>query len=191
MIIKHMFYNFKIFIWAFFYYLYNNFITHVPIYFVRKLYLKFVLRIKIGENTSIAMHCFFSGGNIEIGDNCVINRNCYFDGRYKIIIHNNVSISPECYLITFSHEVNDPNFSTFGKKIELENYVWLGARSIIMPGITLDKGVIVGAGSVVTKSFDKFSIIGGVPAKMISKRHENLQYKLNYFPLFDSDIIFS
>jgi len=186
-----MFQNLKIFVWALFYFLYNNIITKIPFYFVRIFFLKYVLRIKIGKNTSIAMHCFFTGGNIEIGDNCVINRNCYFDGRFKIIIHNNVSISPECYLMTFSHHVNDTNFGTFGEKIELENFVWLGARSIIMPGITLNEGVVVGAGSVVTKSFKRFSIIGGVPAKFISKRQENLQYKLNYFPLFDTDLIFS
>jgi len=93
--------------------------------------------------------------------------------------------------MTGSHHVNDTNFGTFGEKIELENFVWLGARSIIMPVITLNEGVVVGAGSVVTKSFKRFSIIGGVPAKFISKRQENLQYKLNYFPLFDTDLIFS
>ncbi len=178
----------KNFIWAFLYYFYNNFLTYFPLYIVRKTYLKNILRIKIGTNSSIAMGCFFTGNNIVIGSNCVINRKCYIDGRFGIYIHDNVGISPECYLISLTHDINSIDFRTYGQKIQIFDYCWIAARVIILPGVELKKGCVAGAGSIITKSFDEFSVVAGAPAKIITKRNSNLQYKLNYFPLFDTDI---
>lgn len=180
----------KKFIWAFLFYFYNNWLTNLPIYSVRIFYLRKILRFSIGMNTSIGMGCFFTGSNIVIGNNCVINRKCYFDGRFGIIIHDNVGISPECYLISLTHNINSFDFDTFGEKIEIFEYCWVGARVIILPGVNLNRGCVAGAGSIVSKSFQEFSVIAGTPAKLISKRNTEIKYKLNYFPLFDTDICF-
>lgn len=174
---------------AFKFYFYNSFITNFPNHKVRLFYLKKILNIRIGHTTSINMGCFFAGNNIEIGNNTVVNRNTYFDGRDgKITIGNNVSISFEVCFLTMSHEVNDPFFKTFTKEILIEDYVWIGIRSIISPGVIMKKGSVLGAFSLANKSVDEFTINVGIPARQISMRKNELKYELNYFPFFNSDI---
>jgi maltose O-acetyltransferase len=134
------------------------------------------------------MGCFFTGNNISIGENTVVNRNCYLDGRYGIEIGNNVSLSPEVYLLSLTHDLNDPHFSVVGKKTTIGDYVWIGARAMIMPGVCLNIGCVVGAGTIVTKSFDSNKIIVGIPGKVIGERKRNYSYSLKYFPYFNTDI---
>jgi maltose O-acetyltransferase len=179
----------KVFLKAFLFYFYNSFITHVPSYTVRRIYLQIILRFKIGRETAIHMGCFFTGRNISIGDNTVINRNCYIDGRSFVQIGNNVSISPETYILSLDHDSQSTEFETVCKKTIIADYVWIGARAIILPGVVLNEGSIVGAGSVVTKSTNRYDIIAGNPAKKINSRPDKLEYKVKYFPLFNTDEI--
>ena len=55
------------------------------------------------------------------------------------------------------------------KKVTIEDDVWIGASAVIMPGVTLHKGAIIGAGAVVTKDVDEYTVVAGVPAKPIKK----------------------
>lgn len=159
-------------------------------YWVRHLYLRRILRIKIGRNSAIHMGCFFTGNNIAIGNNSVINRRTYLDGRYGIWIGNNVSISPECYLLSLTHDVNDNKFSAVGRKVKIEDYAWIGVRVIILPGVNVATGSVIGAGSVVTKSINNANtIVAGAPARFIRERViSSYDYKISYFPFFDTDI---
>jgi acetyltransferase-like isoleucine patch superfamily enzyme len=173
---------------AFAYYLYNHLVTKIPFYTVRHFYLQYLLGIKIGKKTAIHMGCFFTGNNIAFGSNTVVNRNCYFDGRVGLEIGSNVSISPECYLLSLSHDVNSKTFETTGGLVRIEDNCWLGARVMILPHVTLHKGSVVGAGSVVTKSVPSFTVVGGIPARKIADRSQDIAYTLSYFPFFDTDI---
>jgi acetyltransferase-like isoleucine patch superfamily enzyme len=156
---------------------------------LRTFYLRKVLKIKIGRGTAIHHGCFFSGSNIEIGSNTVIARKCYLDGRVgKITINSNVSIAPEAYILSLTHDKDSPTFSTLARPVVIEDYCWIGARVLILPGVTLGRGSIAGAGSVVTRSVDPYHVAAGNPAKVIGKRHEDLRYTLKYFPLFNTDI---
>jgi maltose O-acetyltransferase len=177
------------FIIAFLYYLYNSFITNIPCYFIRTFYLKNILRIKIGKKTYIHMGCFFTGNNIKIGNNTVINRNCFLDGRVGIEIGNNVSLSQDTYIISLDHDPQSETFETISAKVIIKDYVWTGMRCIILPGVTLGIGCIAGAGAVVTKSFEDFSIVAGNPARKIGTRNKNLKYNLSYNPYFNTDIL--
>lgn len=56
-------------------------------------------------------------------------------------------------------------------KVVLEDDVWIGYRAIILPGVTIHKGAVVGAGAVVTKDVEPFAVVGGVPAKVIKYRN--------------------
>lgn len=170
------------------FYLYNNFITNVPVYAVRHFYLRRILGIPIGKNSAIHMGCFFSGRKVIVGSNTVINRNCYIDGRVDTRIGDNVSISPEAYIISLTHDPQSSSFSTILKPVSIESYSWIGVRAIILPGVTVAKGAIVGAGAVVTKSCGEFEIVAGVPAKKIGTRNQTLDYSIRYFPLFNTDI---
>jgi maltose O-acetyltransferase len=173
--------NCRIIIKSFNLYLFNEIVTHLPLYIIRKAYLKFLLNHQIGEKTFIHMGARFEG-KIKIGNNSVIGRNCILKG--EIIIKNNVSITAETYIFTHSHYVNDPHFKGSYDKVEINDFVWVGARAMILPGVTIAKGAVVGANSTVTKNVQEFEIVVGSPARKISIRSKDLKYELNYFPYF-------
>ena len=183
---KSFFYNIMEFVFFFYRnYIPNHLINKIPFYFIRHFCYRHIYRVKMGKGSSIHLNCFFNKFKIEIGENTAINRKCYIDTRGSIKIGNNVSISPEVHIITAQHEVNSPGFLYVEKTVEIGDYVWIGTRANILPGVKLGKGCVVAAGAVVTKSFPDYSVVGGVPAKIISKRIENLDYSCNWMPPFD------
>jgi acetyltransferase-like isoleucine patch superfamily enzyme len=169
------------------YYIYNSIITNIPSYTIRKLFLTRILRIKIGKESAVHMGCFFTGSNISIGNNTVINRRCYLDGRARLTIGNNTSISPETYILSLDHDAQSSQFETIQKETIIKDNVWIGVRSIILPGVTIEDGAVIGAGSVVTKKINRFEIAAGNPAKYIKMRDAEINYRIKYFPLFDTD----
>lgn len=173
------------------YYIYNNFITHVPSYWVRHWYLRRILRIQIGRRTAVHMGCFFTAKHVTIGNNCVINRHCYIDGRGGIQIGDNVSISPQAYLVSLTHDPQDSAFAVIPRMVRIEDCVWIGVRAIVLPGVVLGQGCVVGAGAVVTKNVEPYVIVAGVPARKIGERTRTLDYMLSYFPFFDTDVLSS
>jgi acetyltransferase-like isoleucine patch superfamily enzyme len=170
------------------YYLYNHFVTRIPVYGIRHAYLRKVLGFGIGEGTAVHMGCFVTGRSIRIGRNTVINRRCYLDGRAGLTIGDNVSVSPECYLLSLGHDPQAPDFRAVPGPVAIGDYAWLGARSMVLPGVVLGEGAIVGAGAVVTKSQPPYAIVAGIPARPIGERKRGLAYRLSYFPYFDTDI---
>ena len=170
------------------YYLYNGFLTHFPSYAVRHAYLRGVLGFRIGAGSSVHMGCFFTGRRISIGRDTVINRRCYLDGRGGLAIGDKVSVSPECYLLSLTHDADSPVFAAVPKPVEIKAYVWLGARCMILPGVTMEEGSVAGAGAVVSKSAEAYAIVAGVPARKIGERKQGLDYAPRYFPFFDTDI---
>lgn len=174
----------------FFYYFYrnyipNHFINRIPFYFIRHFFYRKFYKLKMGKGSSIHLNCFINRFDIKIGVNTAINRKCYLDSRGGIKIGDNVSISPEVHLISAEHNINDSSFSYITEQIILEDYVFVGTRAIILPGVHLGKGCVVASGAVVTKSFPEFSVVAGVPAKIISKRNKGLDYSCKWMPPFD------
>ena len=170
------------------FYFANHLITHLPSFRVRHWYYRHILHYKIGRDSSIHMGTFVTGDYITIGDNVVINRRCYLDGRIGLTLGNNISISPEVYLISMEHDPDSPVFATKGGPVIIEDNVWIGARAIITPEITIGEGAVIGVGAVVTKSIKPYRIAVGVPAREIRDRNRQLQYQCRYFPWFDTDI---
>jgi maltose O-acetyltransferase len=107
---------------------------------------------------------------MKIGDNCSIQPGVIFDYSHcwLIKIGDNVTIAPQAYLL--AHDASTKNLQNYTKigSITIEDNVFIGARSLIMPGVTVGKSSIVAAGSVVTKSVPERCIVGGNPAKVIS-----------------------
>lgn len=166
------------------FYIYNYWITYFPSNFIRILYLKKILKVKIGSGSFIHMGCFFDGKNIAIGDNTVIGRNCYLGGSGgNLIIQNNVSITAQTYIFCSTHQKDSPTFSCEYKDVIIESNSWIGARAMILPGVIIGTGAILGAASTATKNIPAFCVYAGTPAKFISKRNKKLTYKLEYFPL--------
>jgi maltose O-acetyltransferase len=162
-------------------YLTNHVVAHVPSFTVRHLWYRRVLGMEIADNAGVHLGAyvwFWSPREIRrigvrIGRNSRIERNCTLDARSPLSIGENVALSPEVMILAGTHDVNDPEFanSEVGPwAVTIEDYVWIGARAIIMPGVTVGRGAIVAAGSVVTKDVPPLTIVAGVPAKPIGMR---------------------
>lgn len=186
--IRKIFNKFRSFRSGFKFYFTNEFVSRFPSFRFRIWYLKKFHNIPIGNRSSIHMGVFITGDHIEIGDNVVINRNVYLDGRIGLKIRNNISISPEVYIISMDHDPNDLYFKTRGGEVLINDNVWIGARAIILPGVNIGEGAVIGSGSVVTKNVEPYTIVGGIPAKLIKHRSRDLKYKCEYFPWFNTDI---
>lgn len=95
----------------------------------------------------------------------------------KIIIRENVCINDGVKLLTGTHDVQDPDWSLVIKPIEIGSNVWIAIDAIILPGVKIGEGAIVGAGAVVAKDVEAYSIVIGNPARPLSKkRTKNLHY---------------
>ena len=106
-----------------------------------------------------------------VGNNPSIQPGVVFDYSHCWLIHigNNVTIAPEAYLL--AHDASSKRLIGYTKigRVVVEDDVFIGARAIIMPNVTLGKGCIVAAGSVVTKSVAAGDVVAGNPAKVISR----------------------
>lgn len=111
-------------------------------------------RIIIDENTRIHGTCIHAYEMISIGKNCLIAANTQiFDSNRHALSFN----APEMRL----NPTND------SKPVIIEDNVWIGSNTIVLPGVTIGSGSVIAAGSVVTKDIPPFSLSGGNPAKII------------------------
>lgn len=114
-------------------------------------------------------------GSLIIGDNCAINTNVQLGASGgKIIIGNNVLIAPNVVIRCSNHKINRNALvreqGHIAGEIVIEDDVWIGSNAVITSGVCLAEGTVVGAGAVVTKSTERYSIVGGVPARKIGER---------------------
>lgn len=139
------------------------------------------LGVEIGKHTSIHRNCrFYRPSHVIIGGNTIVNRDVLLDGRRGLYVGDNVSISEGTLIFTLEHDPNSLDFTSRGDEVRLEDYVFVGARAIILPGITISRGGIVAAGAVVTHDVAPYTIVAGVPAQVIGVRSRELRYTLNY-----------
>ena len=149
-------------------------VGNIPFHSIRKFFYR-TSGMKIGKKSTIHMMArIYDPRNIVIGNGSIIGERATLDGRKQLInsngglvIGNNVDIASEVMIWTSQHDINNENFSAIEEKVVIKDYVFIGPRSIILPGITIGKGSIIAAGSVVTKDVEPFSIMAGVPAKKL------------------------
>lgn len=131
------------------------------------------------------MNCKFDcAGGFIMGDNCVINANCRLDSRGILEIGNNVSVSEDVFFLTADHNEDFLGVLGRSKKIVVEDYVWIGTRAMVLPGVRIEKGAVIGAGAIVTRDVKYLDIVAGIPAKKINTRPENFNYSIEYKRLF-------
>ena len=187
--------GYRVFLLRVLIYLTNYVINNVPSFAVRHAWYRRVLGIQIGRDAGIHLGCYiWSYGprqirrdGLTIGDYSRINRDCCLDARGSLRIGNNVSVSAEVMVLTAAHGVNDPDFRVETSPVVIEDHVWIGVRAIVLPGVTLGRGSVVAAGSVVTRDVPPLAIVAGVPAKPVGTRSsEALAYVLDTsLPLFE------
>ena len=150
----------------------------IPSHNIRRFFYR-ISGIKIGKGSTVHMGaCFYDPKNIVIGQDTIIGEGAVLDGRDKLVIGDHVDIASEVMIYNAEHDVQDPTFKAIKAAVLIEDYVFIGPRAIILPGVRIKKGAVVGAGAVVTKDVEEFTIVGGVPAKPIKERIKNLNYKL-------------
>jgi len=144
--------------------------------------------IELGSNVVIGRNAWFDisryteDGRITIGDGVQIGRNAVISACQKISIGKKCLISYNVTIIDHDHDVFNPEVApmdagiTEGKKILIEDECFIGAHSFILKGVHLGRHSVVGAASVVTKSFPAFSVIAGNPARLIRSLKENENY---------------
>jgi len=152
---------------------------HIPFYAVRMAFYK-MFGVKVGKGSTIHMGVkFFYPKGVSIGDDTKVGDRTFLDGRDKLVIGNHVDIASEVMIYNSEHDINDEYFRAVVAPVSIGDYVFIGPRAIILPGVNIGKGAVVAAGAVVTKNIDNFSIVAGVPAKPIGKRNNiNPHYKL-------------
>ncbi len=123
-------------------------------------------KISIGNNTSIQDRCILLG-DIEIGRYCLFAPNVYISSGRHYYNHK-----PEFYIKDQDEMVigNTDLSKKHSKKIIVEDDCWIGINVVIMSGVTIGKGSVIGANSVVTKDVEPYSIMSGMPAVVIKKR---------------------
>ncbi len=142
----------------------------VPSHFFRRFFYR-VSGMKIGAGSTIHTGAvFYDAGNITIGKDTIIGENAVFDGREKINIGNHVDFASEVMIYNSQHDIQSDDFGVISEPVVIKDYVFIGPRAIILPGVTIGRGAVVAAGAVVTKNVGDFEIVGGVPAKVIGER---------------------
>jgi galactoside O-acetyltransferase len=137
--------------------------------------------IELGNNISFNKNSYLysdDGGTITIRDNCSFNSNTMINATPgKILIGEGCAIGPNTVLRASNHTYHRKDIpikkqaQIYGEII-LEKDVWVGANCVILTNTKIGQGAVVGAGSVVTKDVIPYSVVAGVPAKIIKMRED-------------------
>jgi acetyltransferase-like isoleucine patch superfamily enzyme len=181
----------------------------IPSHTIRLFLYRYFFRIEIGKDTSIHWLARFNlPSGISIGHNTIIGNDAFLDGRFyrkwkpgekklstyiedflhpkvrPLVIGNNVSIAGEVRIFTMEHDIDDPDFKEREGTVAIEDYVVIGTRVTILPGVRIGKGAVIASGAVVTKDVPAYALVGGVPAQVIRERSKDLRYTLKFARLF-------
>lgn len=174
----------------------------IPSHTIRLFLYRYFFRVKIGKDTSIHWLARFNNpSGVEIGHNTIVGNDAFLDGRHKrkggsyineffspsvrpLSIGNNVSIAGEVRIYTMQHDIDDPDFAEVEGVVIIDDYVVIGTRVTILPGVHVGKGAVIASGAVVTKDVAPYTVVGGVPAVFIRNRNKNLRYTLKFARLF-------
>ena len=113
---------------------------------------------------------------VSIGNDVYIGKGTTFYGGGEIQIGNDVLIALDCIVMTRNHiykkriPIREQGYQY--ATVSIGDDVWIGARSTILPGVTIGEGAIVAAGAIVTSDVAAHTIVGGVPAKRIGHRFD-------------------
>ncbi len=160
-------------------------VGYIPCHETRRFFYR-LTGIKIGQGSVIHMWAnFFNPRGIEIGEDTIVGGHCFLDGRAKLKIGSHVAIASQVLIYNSEHDIHSEDMQPIEEPVEIEDYVFIGARAIILPGVKIGKGGVVAAGAVVTKDVAPGKIVGGVPAREIGERKiKDFHYRLGRARLF-------
>ena len=145
-------------------------VGYIPIHTVRKFFY-LLSGVQLPLNSTIHLGAnFFHPAGVQIGEDTIIGDHCFLDGRAPLKIGSHTAIASQVLIYNDEHDINSPSFGNSLAPVTIGDYVFIGPRAIILPGVTIGQGAVVAAGAVVTKNIPDFEVWGGVPAKKISDR---------------------
>ncbi len=159
----------------------NNHPTNILQYLLspannRLRFVNFLFQKIVGINRRVKFMVHYTSivsGDIKMGKNVARyfanSGSCYIQGINGIIIGDNTMFAPGVKIISANHSREDFNKHDKGPPVKIGSNCWLGTNAVVLPGVTLEDNVIVGAGSVVTKSFPGNVVLGGIPARIIKE----------------------
>ncbi len=131
---------------------------------------------RFGRQSTIDYRCYVRyPWKVSIGDRAMLNRGCSLFTSFaisdaEIIIGNDVAIGPNVSILSAGHDHATLTLDDTGATVRVCNHAWIGANSILLPGVEIGEGAVVGAGSVVTKSVPAWTVVAGNPAMFIKQR---------------------
>ncbi len=143
-----------------------------------RLLVKMYSRKFIGKPNNLVFYpnnSTFTYSTIKMGNNVFVNRRAYFSG--DICIGNDVLIGPDVFITSGDHEYRvvgktiNAQGRVASRQVVIEDDVWIGAKVCVLAGVKIGKGAIIGAGSVVTKDVEPYTICAGNPCRKIKDRY--------------------
>jgi maltose O-acetyltransferase len=134
------------------------------------------LGMRIGDGTTIRPRCFLANtdianlANITIGPHSFVNSKCFFECQDTITVGARVSLAMDVLLCTAGHDVGsaaERAGHSFRAPIVIGDGCWLGARSTVLPGVTIGDGCVIAAGAVVTGDCEPNGLYVGIPARRV------------------------
>ena len=153
----------------------------VPSHHFRRFVYRYLYHVRIGRGSIIHWKArFFEPAGVRIGEYCNLGNDIFLDGRRGITIGNRVATGAEVMIYTLQHDIDSPTFGVTGGPVVIDDYVYLGPRSIILPNVRIGYGAVVAAGAVVTKDVPPYAVVGGAPAKFLRERSHDLDYRPDF-----------
>ena len=143
-------------------------------------------RLTVGAHSQIAPYAFVQG-NVEIGARSsvqaytiIVGYGNESDPVGKVTIGNDVRIASHCMILGANHRFDDTTRpigkqGLIRKDITIEDDVWIAGRVNIVAGVRIGRGSVIAAGAVVTHDVPPYSVVAGVPARVIKKRKEDIE----------------
>lgn len=129
--------------------------------------------VRAGRGTTFGGPLTIAGGaDVTFGSDCWVNGGCHFDVSAPITIGDGVALAQEVMILTNTHEIGDPTRRAGDLRtlpVSIGDGAWLGARAVVLPGVSVGAGAIVGAGAVVTRDVEADTVVVGVPARSVRR----------------------
>lgn len=160
-------------------------VSHIPSHTFRKI-IYLLAGVRMGRGSVIHMWAnFFDPTGVTIGKDTIIGDHAFLDGRAPLIIGDHVDIASSVMVYNSEHDLESADFKARTEAVEIGDFVFVGPRVTILPGVKVGKGAVIAASAVVVKDVPEFTIVGGVPAAKIGERkNKNPDYKLGRARLF-------
>ena len=107
---------------------------------------------------------------LAVGDHCWVGQGAWIDNLADVRLGSHVCVSQQVYICTGSHDYRKQTFDLITRPVEVANGAWLGAKALVIGGVTIGANAIVAAGSVVTRDVPAAAIVAGQPARLIGER---------------------